>query len=166
MPQSDGLLPWFTLEKNFQLFDRHDETKTIAKLFKIDESLNLFPHQLSGGEYQRSILARSILSHPSIFLADEPLTELDILNKWQLLSYWSNTISQQNASLILVSHDIETLLYLCDRVLILSDKPSILKKEIKLKVIQPRPIEYLISEDFKNSKSEMLDLITLKAHKN
>jgi ABC-type nitrate/sulfonate/bicarbonate transport system ATPase subunit len=160
VPQSNGLLPWFSLRKNFQIYTKNTEVfEKVITEFHLKNNLDSFPHQLSGGEYQRAILAAAIVNEPDIFFADEPLTELDISRKWKLLSFWSRKIYDLNASLLLVSHDLETLLYLCDKVIILSDKPSQIKKEIPLQTKHPREKDYLLANEFLDAKKEMLDLI-------
>lgn len=160
MPQSNGLLPWFSLNKNLQIFAKDSKTfEEVINQVNLTSNLKTFPNQLSGGEYQRAILASAIINKPDVFLADEPLTELDISRKWSLLLFWSKKIYEFDSSLILVSHDIETLLYLCDRVIIFSDKPSYIKKEIMLQTQHPRDKDFLLSEEFLNARTEILDLI-------
>jgi len=158
--QSNGLMPWYSLKRNLDIF-KNDEAlyaETISK-FKLNNCLNNFPHQLSGGEYQRSILASAIIHKPDVFFADEPLTELDIVNKWELLAFWSEKIKQSNATLILISHDIDTLLYLCDKIIILSDKPSQILSEFSINVPHVRDIDFLVSENFVTSKKQLLESI-------
>jgi NitT/TauT family transport system ATP-binding protein len=162
MPQSNGLLPWFSVRKNFAIYSKEkqvsDDEPTI-KAFNLATNLDSFPHQLSGGEYQRAILASAIINQPKVFIADEPLTELDISKKWNLLFYWSSKIQDFNSSLILASHDLETLLYLCNTVIVLSDKPSKIKKIITVKTQHPRPLAFLLSDNFLEAKSELLEQI-------
>lgn len=159
-PQTNGLLPWFSLRKNLHVFKIcKDLYEATIDSFKIQKSLDNFPHQLSGGEYQRAVLASSIIYQPDFFIADEPLTELDITSKWGLLSYWSDKIKSSNSTLLLVSHDIETLIYMCDRIIVLSDKPSTIKREFYVSEKHPRQLDFLVSEEFINSKKLLLDII-------
>jgi len=160
VPQTNGLLPWYSLNRNLDIFKKDESlfVETINK-FKLNKCLNNFPHQLSGGEYQRSILASAIILKPNVFFADEPLTELDIVNKWEFLSFWSEKINQSNATLILISHDVDTLLYLCDRIIVLSDKPSQILKEFSVRVPHVRDVDFLVSEIFINSKKQLLESI-------
>jgi ABC-type nitrate/sulfonate/bicarbonate transport system ATPase subunit len=160
VPQSNGLLPWYSLKRNLELFSKDSDyaAMTISK-FKLTESLKNFPHQLSGGEYQRALLARAIINKPDIYLVDEPLTELDITKKWELLSFWSEQIILGNSTLLLVSHDIDTLIYMCDRIVVLSDKPSEIIKEFSIIEKHPRHLDFLISDDFISSKKQLLESI-------
>ena len=160
IPQSNGLLPWFSLKANLQIFS-NDPTLflDVVNKFKLMDILDNFPHQLSGGEYQRAILAAAILNQTEVFLADEPLTELDINNKWTLLSYWSKNIKETGSTLLLVSHDIETLIYMCDSIIVLSDKPSVVLNELNISQEHPRLFGFLNSASFHESKQQLLDAI-------
>jgi NitT/TauT family transport system ATP-binding protein len=163
IPQKNGLLPWYSLEHNLNIFKKdillYDET--ISK-FKINQCLQNFPHQLSGGEYQRSVLAQSIINQPNVFLADEPLTELDITNKRKLLPYWSDKIKLSNATLVLISHDIDTLIYMCDKIVILSDKPAKFLNQFSINLTHARSDDFLISNDFIHFKKQILESIQKK----
>jgi len=75
------------------------------------------------------------------------------------LIFLSNYILENQATLLLVSHDPDTLLYLSDRIIILSDKPSKIETEIKLPTSHPRTIDYLTSEEFNDAKKILLDKI-------
>lgn len=100
IPQNSGLLPWFSLQRNIDIFSNSANiTNETIKSFNLKNSLSNFPHQLSGGEYQRATLLTAIVNNPNLFIADEPLTELDLRNKWHLLKYWSEYIKQNNSSL-------------------------------------------------------------------
>jgi ABC-type nitrate/sulfonate/bicarbonate transport system ATPase subunit len=161
VPQSNGLLPWFSLKKNLALYSNElpGDTEETIEVFELTRNLGSFPHQLSGGEYQRAVLAAAIINRPCIFFADEPLTELDISKKWDLLHYWSKKILSFDCSLLLVSHDLETLLYLCNKVIVLSDKPSEIKKIISVGTEHPRALSFLLSEAFVKAKAELLTCI-------
>lgn len=87
------------------------------------------------------------------------MTELDIVNKWALLSFWSDKIKQSNATLFLISHDIDTLIYLCDRIVVLSDNPSKVLKEFSVTIPHARHLDFLVSDDFLNSKKLLLESI-------
>ncbi|GHT39954.1 ABC transporter ATP-binding protein [Bacteroidia bacterium] len=163
IPQTNGLLPWYSLQKNLEIFKKNESLyeETINRL-KLTNCLNNFPHQLSGGEYQRSILATAIIYHPNVFFADEPLTELDIVNKWDLLSFWSEKIEQSKSALIMISHDIDTLIYMCDKIVILSDKPATILNQFSINIPHTRSRDFLVSDDFINFKKQILESIQKK----
>jgi NitT/TauT family transport system ATP-binding protein len=160
VPQTNGLLPWYSLRRNLNIFKKDVSLyKETLNQFKLNDCIDNFPHQLSGGEFQRSILASAIINQPDVFFADEPLTELDIVNKWNLLSFWSELIRLSNAALLLISHDVDTLLYLCDRIIVLSDKPAKVLNEFVIDTPHVRNIDFLVSESFIESKKQLLESI-------
>jgi sulfonate transport system ATP-binding protein len=159
-PQKEGLSPWFSLKKNISIFNRDSQlAEKIIDKFGLKTVQNNFPNQLSGGEYQRSTIALALISKPNFLIADEPLTELDLFNKWTMLDFVSNYIAENQATLLLASHDPDTLLYLSDRIIILSDRPSKIETEIKLSAKHPRSIDYLTSDEFNEAKKILLDKI-------
>ena len=131
-PQVGGLFPWFDVQRNLQFFfdkrhSPHSVNPTIEDMtrdFGLGKCVHNFPSQLSGGEYQRSILACATITTPSVFIIDEPLTGVDYRMKWQVLEAVSAQIHRRRATMVLVSHDVEILSYLCDRVITLSGKPA------------------------------------------
>jgi len=150
LPQTSGLLPWFSLRKNLSIFSNNSQLREeVLNIMELSNNLDSFPHQLSGGEQQRALLACNITLSPQLFLADEPLTEIDILRKWKLLFYWSSKIKAFNSSLLIVSHDIDTLLFMCDEIIMLSDKPSRIIKKVEINsVSHPRCKDDLLSQSF------------------
>ncbi len=165
IPQSDGLLPWYSLERNFMHFTStqnitEDYAKTIISEMKLDKSMTNFPDELSGGELQRALLACSIVSQPDIYLADEPLTEVDLEKKWSILTLWSNYMRKQKAALLLVSHDVDTLVYLCDEIIVLSSnssgKPSHISKKFKIDDRHPRKREDMLTGDAKKTREDLM----------
>jgi len=124
VPQEGGLLPWYSLQRNLSVFaqqnDNHKEwCKDILRWMELDGVAETNTQKLSGGELQRARLACAIASRPSLFCADEPLTEVGLQQRWRLLKAWSGEINERAASLILISHDVETLFYLCDELIVL-----------------------------------------------
>lgn len=125
IPQSGGMLPWYSLIRNLKLFTDPDAGEgwfsTVLSMMELDLVGNSFPDQLSGGESQRARLACAIVARPALCCADEPLTEVGLQQKWRLLERWSVEMSKRNSGLVLVSHDVDTLAYLCDEVIVLGE---------------------------------------------
>lgn len=124
--QQGVLLPWYSLSRNLRVWSRSAPPDTdswrrnVLDLVELESASRTFPEHLSGGQKQRARLAVAIAPRPALYCADEPLTEVGIEQKWRLLFRWSKHMHEQQSSLILVSHDVDTLLYLCDEVLVLS----------------------------------------------
>ena len=80
-----------------------------------------YPHEFSGGQQQRIAIARAIAPRPSILVGDEPVSALDVTVRIQILDLLRQLAEQYELSLVLVSHDLGVVRYLCDDVVVLRD---------------------------------------------
>ncbi|MCM1121527.1 MAG: ABC transporter ATP-binding protein [Eubacterium sp.] len=97
-----------------QLADR------LASLFGIDSILNKYPAEISGGEKQRAAVARSLINHPLMILADEPTGNLDSKSSRTVIEAFVNARAQMEATVFMVTHDSFAASF-CDRVILLKD---------------------------------------------
>ncbi len=125
--QSFYLIPNYTALENVSLsleinkFDNPTvKAKEILDRFGLSNRFNNFPSQLSGGEQQRVAIARSVAMKPELILADEPTGNLDSENTDKISSLLFNYIEDENASLIIVTHD-NNLANLTKRKIIIKD---------------------------------------------
>jgi peptide/nickel transport system ATP-binding protein len=81
--------------------------------------LDRYPGELSGGECRRIGIAMIDLIGPELLLADEPVTALDYINKWEILSMFKNLNEEKNATLLIATHDLEAVLEIVDRVIVM-----------------------------------------------
>jgi sulfonate transport system ATP-binding protein len=141
--QEPRLFPWLNVLENvtFGLKGSKDEKKgkglKILEQVGLSDSSELYPRELSGGMAQRVAIARALVTSPEILLLDEPFSALDAFTKMQLQDLLLETWESYHPTIILVTHDIDEAIYLCDRVIILRGKPSEVVKEICFN--EPRP---------------------------
>ena len=83
------------------------------------EIYNSYPHELSGGMRQRILLAIAISCGPSLLIADEPTTELDLTVQAQVLELLKSLVKESGLSLILITHDFGIVADMCDRVYVM-----------------------------------------------
>lgn len=127
--QDFNLIDALTLEENIGLAlvingsekcSVRDKTKKIAQLLGIDDILNKYPYEVSGGQKQRCACARAIIHDPCLILADEPTGALDSHSSGKLLQTLEELNQKKGATILMVTHDARTASY-CKRVLFLKD---------------------------------------------
>jgi NitT/TauT family transport system ATP-binding protein len=151
--QSFALFPWLTVLENVQL---GLEAQGVAEdamrkrslqaidLIGLDGFESAYPRELSGGMRQRVGFARALVVHPNILLMDEPFSALDILTaetlRGDFLNLWGEGQLPIKA-VLLVTHNIEEAVQMCDRLLIFSTNPGRVVGEIAVDLPQPRHAE-------------------------
>jgi NitT/TauT family transport system ATP-binding protein len=139
--QEHALYPWMTLVENVALaleFQDHpksealEEARTWLARVKLAGFENYYPHQVSGGMRQRCALARAFIARPKVLLLDEPFGALDALTRMTLQSVLRDLIEAERPTVVLVTHDVDEALYLADRVLVFSNRPARVLREITL----------------------------------
>jgi oligopeptide/dipeptide ABC transporter ATP-binding protein len=100
-----------------------DALKHVESLFRLTglpvSRLTCYPHELSGGMKQRVIIAMSLLCNPSLIIADEPTTGLDVIIQDQIMREIVSLIDQLGLSMLLVSHDVSVVTETCNRILVM-----------------------------------------------
>jgi NitT/TauT family transport system ATP-binding protein len=148
--QSFALFPWLTVLDNVEIGlrargEKSDETRKRAlsaiDLIGLDGFESAYPKELSGGMRQRVGFARALVVQPKILLMDEPFSALDVLTaetlRTDLLDLWSEG-KMPIKSILMVTHNIEEAVLMCDRVLVLASNPGRIATEIKVDLPHPR----------------------------
>jgi NitT/TauT family transport system ATP-binding protein len=148
--QNDALLPWLTARENVAFALRLRGVPADTRARRADELLSLVKlgdtgdkriWELSGGMRQRVGFARALVVHPNILLMDEPFSALDVLTaenlRTDLLELWSEG-DLPIKGIILVTHNIEEAVLMCDRVCLFSTNPGKIVSEIPIPLRQPR----------------------------
>lgn len=158
--QSFALFPWLTVLENVQLGleaqgvePKECRSRAIdaIDLIGLDGYENAFPRELSGGMRQRVGFARALVVNPNILLMDEPFSALDVLTAENLRTDFLELWSEKKLPIkgvLLVTHNIEEAVQMCDRVLIFSTNPGRVVTEIKIDIPRPRERTDPAFEDF------------------
>ena len=148
--QSFALFPWLTVLENVQLglealglpeVEIRKRALAAIDLIGLDGYESAYPRELSGGMRQRVGFARALVVHPNILLMDEPFSALDVLTaetlRTDFLELWGDG-KLPIKGVILVTHNIEEAVLMCDRILLFSSNPGRIIREIAVDLKQPR----------------------------
>lgn len=139
--QDDRLLPWRTVWQNISIVNDKDDVDVIKKLI-YDVGLEGFeqykPAQLSGGMKKRCCIARAFYYKSEILLMDEPFQGLDYFLRQEMLKMLLKVWNANKQTVLFVTHEIDEALMVANRILILSNRPSSVIKEIKLPSYEER----------------------------
>ena len=148
--QSFALFPWLTVQENVELgleaqgvpaAERRTRALDAIDLIGLDGFENAYPKELSGGMRQRVGFARALVVNPELLLMDEPFSALDVLTaetlRTDLVELWSEG-KLPLRSILLVTHNIEEAVLMCDRIIILAANPGRIAAEVKVDLPHPR----------------------------
>ncbi|MCE2566222.1 AAA-associated domain-containing protein [Komagataeibacter sp. FNDCF1] len=158
--QSFALFPWLTVQKNVELgleaqgvapAEREKLAEDAIHLIGLGGYENAYPKELSGGMRQRVGLARALVVRPDLLLMDEPFSALDVLTaenlRTDLVELWAEK-KLPIQSILLVTHNIEEAVLMCDRILIFSSNPGRVAYELQVPFEHPRNREDMAFRQF------------------
>ena len=136
--QEDRLIEWKNVKENIEFVlknkmakkDRENIINKYLKLVNLKEYKYYYPRELSGGIRQQISILRALAYPSNILIMDEPFKSLDIGSKQTIIKFLTKLKETENKTYILVTHDIEEALTLGDTIVILSNKPTKVKKVI------------------------------------
>ena len=148
--QSFALFPWLTVRENVELgleaqgvarAEREQRAEAAIDLIGLGGYDGAYPKELSGGMRQRVGLARALVVHPDLLLMDEPFSALDVLTaetlRTDLIDLWSEG-KLPVKSILMVTHNIEEAVLMCDRILVFSSNPGRVASELRVPFAHPR----------------------------
>lgn len=163
--QEPTCMPWRTVRENvaygmevkgFPKDKLAERLKYILDLVGLTSTADLFPNQVSASMEQRIAVARAFAVNPDLLLMDEPYGQLDVKLRYYLEDELIRLWKTLKATVIFVTHNIEEAVYVAERILVLSTKPTKIKAEVKVDLPRPRS---LIDPKFVELRKQVTELI-------
>ncbi len=170
--QSFALFPWLTVQENVELgleargvarAEREKRAEAAIDLIGLGGFESAYPKELSGGMRQRVGLARALVVYPDLLLMDEPFSALDVLTaetlRTDLIDLWSEG-KLPVKSVLMVTHNIEEAVLMCDRILVFQSNPGRVASELVVPFKHPRN---RLDVDFRQMVDDIYALMTRRA---
>jgi NitT/TauT family transport system ATP-binding protein len=163
-----SLFPWMTSERNVAQAlhdkDRGEQSRLAREALRqvgLEDHAGTFPWELSGGMQQRVAIARAIASRPEVLLMDEPFASVDALTRGKLEDEVMRLWSELGFTGLLVTHDVSEAVYMSDRILVLSPRPSTIVAEVVVDLPRPRThLHTRVTPRFNELYAEVLAYVT------
>ncbi|MCB2188592.1 MAG: ABC transporter ATP-binding protein [Deltaproteobacteria bacterium] len=173
--QETALFPWMTTYTNVaygpRVSHRMDratvESRVAALLDKVGlaEFRHKYPSQLSGGMQRRGELARLMINDPAVMILDEPFRGLDAMTRELMQEYFVTILEERSQTVLFVTSEIDEAIFLADRLLIMSNRPGRIIKEMIITLPRPRHKDLLQTEEYFAYKREALEVLHAEALK-
>jgi NitT/TauT family transport system ATP-binding protein len=168
-----SLFPWRTVVDNVAFAVEHhdgmsrdkarEHSRRFLEMVGLAEFSDRFPRQLSGGMQQRVAIARALAAEPRVLLMDEPFSSVDALTRLELHALVQDLREKQRFTAVLVTHDVDEAVFLADRVVVLSARPSTVVRSVAIEL--PRPRDSLATREdprFLELRHELLEMLLKK----
>jgi ABC-type nitrate/sulfonate/bicarbonate transport system ATPase subunit/ABC-type nitrate/sulfonate/bicarbonate transport system permease component len=165
MPQRDLLMPWRSVLDNaivaleFAHVPRREaraRARALLPAFGLDGFADARPADLSGGMRQRVSLLRTVLAGRLLLLLDEPFGALDAITRSELHEWLNGLLADLQATVILVTHDLEEAAYLSDMVCVMTPRPGRIAAAIPISLPRPRPYDITTTAEFAALRRRLL----------
>lgn len=163
--QEYSTMPWLNIEENIAYGlnikglseeEKRERVEEVIEMVGLEKFRSYYPKQMSASMLQRVVIARAFATRPELLLMDEPYGQLDLMLKYkledELLKLWKRT----QTTVIFITHNIEEAVYLSDRIMVLSNKPTKIKTVIENKLPRPRKVT---DKEFIQLRNEVTELI-------
>ncbi|WP_288221421.1 ABC transporter ATP-binding protein [uncultured Clostridium sp.] len=168
MYQKDMMVPWKKVIDNIGIplifkgknkGEAREEVRKHIDEFGLSGFEYKYPSQLSGGMKQRANFLKTYLTSDDIMLLDEPFGALDSMTRRKMQNWLLELTKEMKSTILFITHDIEEAILLSDRIYIISEKPAIIKGEIKVNLSKDRNGNVVTSKEFIEIKKEILSLM-------
>ena len=145
--QHGSVFPWLTVQQNLMFGLNgadHGDKAALADHYAAMVGLKGFeaayPHELSGGMLKRVELARALVVKPEILYMDEPFSALDALMSIRMQHELQRILGEERHTVLLITHDVEEAIYMADRIIVLSPRPTTIQTTFQVSLPHPRKL--------------------------
>ena len=167
--QETALLPWLTTYQNVvfgpKIRGDRSSDEIHAEAMRLLETVGLkgfeskYPLQLSGGMQRRAELARALINHPLLLIMDEPFRGLDAMTRELMQEFFLRLFEKNRRTNLFVTSEIEEAIFLADRLVVLSNRPTTVRKVIDIELPRPRDFHMLSSSEAFDYKREAMAIL-------
>jgi NitT/TauT family transport system ATP-binding protein len=137
--------------------------EALVASFDVPIDLKRYPYELSGGQQQLVSIMRALVVDPEVLFLDEPFSALDYEMTLFMRDQLQKVFIARGMTTLLVSHDLEEAVYLADRILLLTRKPTRIADYVRFEVPRPRDLRTLSSPEFVRTKAHTLEIFRREA---
>ncbi len=163
--QHGSVFPWLTVQQNLMFGlngDGHGDKAALADHYAAMVGLKGFeasyPHELSGGMLKRAELARAFVVKPDILYMDEPFSALDALMNLRMRNELLRILGEERHTVLLITHDVEEAIYMADRIMVLSPRPTTIQASFEVDTPHPRKLSSLRAQELREAIMKELGL--------
>lgn len=143
--QHGSVFPWLTVRQNLMFglsgqlgADKAALADHYAAMVGLQGFEQAYPHELSGGMLKRAEIARALVVKPDILYMDEPFSALDALMNLRMRNELLRVLGEERHTVLLITHDVEEAIYLADRIMVLSPRPTTIQASFEVDLPHPR----------------------------
>jgi len=173
--QETALMPWLTayqnvvfgpkVRKDIPARELNEKADYLFEKVGLVEFKDKYPLQLSGGMQRRAELARAMINDPLVMIMDEPFRGLDAMSRELMQEFFVRLFEENRRTNIFVTSEIDEAIFLADKLIILTNRPTAVRKIIDIKLTRPRNLDVLSSTEAYGYKREAMELLHEEALK-
>lgn len=163
--QHGSVFPWLTVHENLMFAlsgtSHADQTQLAHRYIELVGLAGFegaYPHELSGGMLKRVELARALVVKPEILYMDEPFSALDALMSLKMQTELRRILEEERHTVLLITHDVEEAIYLADRILVLSPRPTTIQTTFVVDMPHPRKMSDPKAQELREAILKQLGL--------
>jgi NitT/TauT family transport system ATP-binding protein len=173
--QETALFPWMTTFQNVAYGPKVSGGKNkgniemdameLLRKVGLTDFRDKYPTQLSGGMQRRAELVRALINTPKVMMMDEPFRGLDAMTRELMQEYYVRLFEEHRLTNLFITSEIEEAIFLADRLIILSNRPTKVRTVMEITLPRPREFTMLTSHEYLNYKQEALEILHEEAMK-